>query len=120
MSPYIAQLKAAAKADQDRQAKAHEVTRAIEAQAARDRLKPLDDRLARVLSAVPSVVQREGLSLTSVQVLLKGRSRGHAHPGELGTALRRLGWTRRRSWRRGDAGFVALWYPPCGSLDDLT
>ncbi len=115
MGLYIAQLKAAAKADQYRQAKAAEAERAADANAARERLTPLNDRLTRVLAAIPAEVSREGLSLASVQVMLKGRNRGRAHPGELGSALRRLGWTRRRSWRGGDAGFAALWYPPYGS-----
>ena len=74
--------------------------------AARVRLTPLEDRLA----TVPVELQREGLSLVSLQASLRGRWRGNAHPGDLGAALRRLGFKRRRQWRDG-ASYRALWYP---------
>ena len=77
---------------------------------ARDRLTPLDDRLARLLDTIPRELQREGLSLTSLQTSLRGRWRGSCHPGELGTALRKLGFQRSRKWHGGE-GFQALWYP---------
>ena len=111
MSLYVAQLNAAMKADQDRRAEAEITGRAEEAQAARERLTPLENRLARLLSTIPIEVQRDGLSLPALQTLLKGRSKGSCHPGDLGDALRKLGWTRRRCWNSGPAGFSALWYP---------
>ena len=46
------------------------------------------DRLARLLASIPVEVQREGLSLSSLQTSLRGRRRGNCHPGELGAALR--------------------------------
>jgi hypothetical protein len=39
---------------------------------------------------------------------LRGRWRGNAHPGEVGAAVRKLGFERRRNWRGAD-GFRALW-----------
>ena len=87
----------------------------IEADAARERLTPLEDRLKRQISTVPPEVQREGLSLASLQVMLRGRWRGAAQAGQVGAALRRLGWVRRRSWQRGAEGFSATWYPPRAS-----
>jgi hypothetical protein len=74
----------------------------------RERLTPLDERLTRLLATIPNGVQREGLSLVAFQASLKGRSRGNCHPGELGAALRRLGFVRKRNWR-GGAGFRAVW-----------
>jgi hypothetical protein len=53
-------------------------------------------------------VQREGLSLASLEPLLLGRRHGHCHCGELGEALRLLGFVRRRNWRGAD-GFPAVW-----------
>jgi len=53
-------------------------------------------------------VQLEGLSLAALQASLMGRRRGNCHPGELGAALRRLGFEQRRNWRGAD-GFRALW-----------
>lgn len=79
-----------------------------EAQAARVRLTPLEDRLERLLATIPVELQREGLSLTTLQTSLRGRWRGNAHPGEIGRALRRLGFERRRNWR-GVNGFRAVW-----------
>jgi hypothetical protein len=76
---------------------------------ARERLTPLEDRLSRLLGTIPVEIQREGLSLAALQTSLRGRWRGACHPGELGTALRRLGFERRRGWKKG-SGFSALWH----------
>lgn len=77
---------------------------------ARDRLSPLQDRLSRLLETIPMELQREGLSLASLQAGLRGRWRGRSHPGELGVALRNLGFKRKRDWK-GEGGFQALWFP---------
>lgn len=82
----------------------------------RERLTPLDVRLEKILSEIPSDVQAEGLSLRNLQRFLKGRWRGNAHPGELGTALRHLGWHRTRKWRGDEIGFRARWYPASKSI----
>lgn len=82
--------------------------KSAEIQTARDRLVTLEDRLARLLANVPEEVQREGLSLPALQAALRGRWRGRCHPGELGTALRKLGFTRVRKWA-GNVGFAAVW-----------
>src|SRR6202035_2077740 len=62
-------------------------------------------------AAFVTLAEREGLSLASLQALLRGRWRGNCHPGELGTALRKLGFKRELRWHCG-SGFGALWYPP--------
>jgi hypothetical protein len=62
------------------------------------------------VATIPMKMHREGLSLASLQVSLRGRWRGNCHPGELGTALRKLGFKRERRWH-GGSGFGALWYP---------
>jgi hypothetical protein len=77
-------------------------------QAARERLTPLEERLSRLLATIPTEIKREGLSLPSLQASLRGRWRGNCHPGELGVALRKLGFRRVRSWR-SDEGFRAVW-----------
>jgi hypothetical protein len=102
---YIKQLKANAAFEQ---AQRDEKER-IATQAVRERLTPLEERLSRLLATIPSEIQREGLSLASLQASLRGRWRGNCHPGELGTALRKLGFKRERRWH-ADAGFCALWY----------
>lgn len=74
-------------------------------------LAPLDARLQRVLDQIPQSTQLEGLSLLDLQVRLRGRKGGLPHIGELGAAMRRLGWQRRRRWSDHDAAFAAKWYP---------
>lgn len=104
MVAYIAQLNAElAAAQADRINKRRE-----NLEAARERLRPLDERLAAVLRDIPAELQAEGLSLAALKERLRGRWRGNCHPGELGTALRRLGFTRERRWRDGE-GFRAVW-----------
>lgn len=106
MSAYVKQLNAAV----EREAAEAREQRASEAQVARARLTPLEDRLARLLATIPMEVQQEGLSLPALQTALRGRWRGSCHPGELGAALRKLGYVRKRDWS-SEEGFAALWYP---------
>jgi len=108
VSAYIAGLKAAVERDRTRKDEQERAVAAQATQAARERLTPLEDRLARLLATVPIEMQREGLPLSSLQTALRGRWRGNVHPGELGTALRRLGFDRHRNWRGAD-GFRAVW-----------
>lgn len=110
LSAYIAQLNRALEADRLKQEERQQAKQQAEATAARERLTPLEDRLKRLLATIPIEVQREGLSLTALQTSLRGRWRGNAHPGEIGSALRKLGFVRKRQWH--DAlGFRALWVP---------
>lgn len=104
MIAYISQLNALVEEEAALRAK----QKLQSTNAARTRLTPLEDRLARLLKSIPVELQREGLSLASIQSSLQGRWRGNCHPGELGNALRRLGFQRKRQWG-GDAGFKALW-----------
>jgi hypothetical protein len=101
MSAYVKALHEAVEDDQTR-------LRERQIAAARDRLTPLEDRLARLLDTIPLDVQREGVGLPALQAALKGRWRGNCHPGELGIALRKLGFRRIRSWTGGE-GFRAVW-----------
>ena len=105
-SAYINQLNAAVAEDAALAAKRNSQS----IRDVRDRLTPLEDRLVRLLDTIPLELQRQGLSLTSIQTGLRGRWRGSCHPGELGSALRKLGFQRRRQWR-SEAGFQALWFP---------
>lgn len=112
MSAYIKELQAGVeRANAERQRIRDDEARA-EAQAAREKFVSLDVRLSRLLATVPDEVQEEGLSLMALQAQLRPRGRGHSrcHVGELGAALRKLGFERRRQWR-GANGFQALWFP---------
>jgi len=74
-------------------------------------LVPLHTRLKRLLDTIPQSVQRQGLSLLDLQARLRGRKGGLPHIGELGAAMRRLGWQRRRKWSEEDTAFSSKWYP---------
>jgi hypothetical protein len=91
------------------QAQRQEMER-VAKQTLRERLTPLQERLARLLATIPIEIQREGLSLASLQASLRGRWRGNCHPGELGRVLRKLGFTRERCWQDEASAFRALWY----------
>jgi hypothetical protein len=80
--------------------------------AARRTLEPVERRLVKLLASIPSNEQAQGLSIAQLQSQLKARGRGHmhAHIGEIGAALRRLGYIRKRNWRPSE-GFVSRWYP---------
>lgn len=75
-------------------------------------LAPLHTRLKKLLDTLPLSEQNKGLSLLGIQARLRGRKKnGLAHVGELGAALRRLGWHRRRAWSDEATSFASLWYP---------
>lgn len=113
MKVYINQLNAHAKEEQARREAALEAQANAAAAATRGKLVALDERVARLLASIPLEVQGEGLSILALQARLRARGRGHSrcHVGELGEAMRRLGFRRRRGWRRGATGFKALWFP---------
>lgn len=75
-----------------------------------ERLTPLEDRLAKLLAAIPPEIKSQGLSLPAIRNMLAGKWRGKCHPGDLGIALRRLGYERRRNWSDGTQSFSALWF----------
>jgi hypothetical protein len=106
MRAYLAELNAAV----ERNRAQHEESERAKLKAVRERLSPLEERLSRLLATIPIEIQRARLSLSTLQTSLRGRGRGHCHPGELGTALRKLGFKRERRWH-ADAGFCALWFP---------
>jgi predicted DNA binding CopG/RHH family protein len=110
MSAYIQELTAAVERKNAEQQKLRDEEARANAQAARERLVPLEQRVARLLATIPPQVQHEGLSLAVLQASLRGRWRGTCHPGELGDALRKLNFERRRRWH-GAGGFQALWFP---------
>lgn len=75
-----------------------------------ERLTPLEQRLRRLLDAMPQETLAAGITLESIRRLLAGKWRGNCHPGELGEALRKLNFKRRRSWSDNGDGFRARWF----------
>lgn len=76
-----------------------------------ERLTPLEDRLAKLLATIPPEIKTQGLSLAVLRNMLAGKWRGKCHPGELGLALRKLGYERQRNWGKATQGFSATWRP---------
>ena len=70
---------------------------------------PLIDRVKKLLNTIPFAEQQQGLSLSELQIRLRGRKGKKCHPGELADCLRKLGYERRRGWRQGRTGFRAVW-----------
>ncbi len=89
-------------------------SRAAEVQVWRERMTPLEARVSKLLSTIPEEVRDQGLSLTTLRSMLSGKWRGKCHPGELGQALRKLGYQRRRNWSKATSSFSALWFPARG------
>ncbi len=75
-----------------------------------ERLTPLEDRLAKLLATIPTEIKSQGLSLPAIRTMLAGKWRGKCHPGDLGAALRKLGYERRRNWSNATRSFGALWF----------
>ena len=94
-------------------AEQHAVTQARQAaKAAAERdLATLDGKLKALLGTIPPDVQADGLSIIAVQVMLRprGSERSCCTAGQLGDALRRLGFVRERRWHDGRSSFRALW-----------
>ena len=93
----------------DREAKAQESTQRSNSQWS-ERLTPLEQRLKKLLAEMPAETLAKVVSLDCLRRLLAGKWRGNCHPGELGVALRKLQFIRRRSWSDVDGGFRAKWY----------
>jgi hypothetical protein len=83
-----------------------------EAQAARERLVPLDVRLKRLLDTIPPEVQTMGFLWKSSERCFVPRKGAGGHCGAIGGELRRMGWRRIRSWKKTENGFRAFWFPP--------
>jgi hypothetical protein len=74
------------------------------------RTTPLIERVKPIVDAMTPEQLAAGIELQELRMQLQGRCHGNAHPGELGQALRELGFNRRRAWNKSDQGFRSRWY----------
>lgn len=80
-------------------------------------LTPLLERLKKLIESLTPAQRLHGLPLEFYRERVQGRQAGRkAHAGELGAALRKLGYIRRRAWVSKDGVFRALWHPPVDTL----
>ena len=83
---------------------------ATDTQAWRSTRRPLVQRVADLVDTIPAEVQQSGIELRDLQRRLVGRQNGkQCHCGELGHALRQLGFRRERRWIDAENGFRAIW-----------
>lgn len=110
MPTYLQELQTEADAAQAESQRKKETTDAARTTSWRDSMRPLKARLADLLTTIPDEVKTTGLSLSDLQVQLRGRKASKAHCGEVATALRQLGYRRVRVWKQTDTdGFNAIW-----------
>jgi len=112
LTDYIHALTAATAESAAQEKDKAERRRQEEAEALAQRATPLTDRLRRVIQAMPEAERTKPRPLEYFAERLRGRQRMSPHRGELASALRALGWTRRRSWQEAEEGFRAYWHPP--------
>ena len=110
MPTYLQELQREADAAQAESRRKKETADAARAASWRDSMRPLKERLADLLNTIPDEVKTTGLSLSDLQVQLRGRKASKAHCGEVATALRQLNYRRVRVWKQSDSeGFPAVW-----------
>ena len=109
MSTYLESVRALSEAQSKAKAIADQQVAREATSRWSERLTPLEERLRRLLSQMPEEIVAKGLSLDELRRLLSGKWRGNCHPGELGAALRKLGFVRRRNWSDHEGGFRAKW-----------
>ena len=92
-----------------------EAHRQAELEQYRDVNATMVDRVKRLIATMPPEERDQPRKLDWFRGKLRGRHRGNCHPGELGQALAKLGFERRRSWAL-NAPRGCLWYPPSTNL----
>ena len=112
IADYILELQNSIEAAQREAHEAAAQRKRAEDERWRERLTPMSERLRLLVNTIPADVAAQGVSLTALTHMLRGKWRGHAHAGEVAAGLRDLGWRRVRNWSDSANGFRALWFPP--------
>jgi len=76
----------------------------------RETFTPLVDRVKKLTATIPEAERYTPKNIEWFRTRLKGRKGKSAHAGELGDALRELGYVRKRSWSDKETGYRAKWY----------
>ena len=76
----------------------------------KERLSPLQPRLAAALAKLPQELKDNGLALEFIKTLAVGRAGGAPSQHHLSQALHALGWRRRRCYDALEPS-VTLWFP---------
>ena len=70
---------------------------------------PLVEQIEVLMRSLPPAQRNRPWSMDDLVARLKGRYNARPCAGEIGVALRRLGWTRSRDWSR-DGGGRRVWF----------
>ena len=65
---------------------------------------PLTDQIETLMCSLSPAQRNRPWSMDELVTRLQGRYSARPHPMNVGTALRRLGWTTRRDWTYNGAG----------------
>lgn len=104
LNDYAAQLKARREASRDARP-AHERQEA-------PIYTPLPEQIATYVLALPPVLRNQPVSIPNLIPHLQGKYREHPHPLHVARALRSLGFTPVRSWRKSVGIGARLWLAP--------
>jgi hypothetical protein len=67
-------------------------------------LKPLTEQITELMLSLPPAQRDRPWSIVDLQGRLQGRYKDRPSLGNIGEALRALGWTRQRDWTRNGGG----------------
>ena len=106
---YIASLRAHTHAQARLRQLAQEVAD-LERLAQLKRQRPLDDQITTFMRSLPPAQRDRAWSMGDLLPHLTGKYRATPHAKEVGQALRRLGWSRKRLYAGGYDG-ARYWFP---------
>jgi hypothetical protein len=73
---------------------------------------PLCDQLNQWLNELPAPARQAPRTIPELQAIFKGKRGGPPSASEIGTLLRRAGWSRARQWAGYEKPFRRFWTPP--------
>ena len=97
MSDYKAQLRAIAEAArQDHQTT--QLAQRNHLRSAKPATKPLTQQIEELMRSLPPAQRERPWTMAELVSRLEGKYHQHPSAGDVGQALRALGWARRRDW----------------------
>ena len=77
---------------------------------ARSRVQPLEQQITEFMRSLPPAQADSPWTMDELVIRLRGRYHDHPHPQHVATALRKLGWQRRRVYG-AQGGGRRYWRP---------
>lgn len=73
--------------------------------------KPLTEQISELMNTLPPALRNRPWTVAELALRLKGKYRSHPSAGDVGQALRALGWVNRRDWSKSGGG-RRVWLAP--------